>query len=153
SLADLVNLLGSRVRGQAAATSSGAAHGKLNEAEDRAARYLAELQEVRGQKLALEHRTESLQKRLFDLRDEQGTLETSVVELRAQLALRSDELEELKRQSTLLQTGRSHELHTLEEENLELMQENKRLRKELLELRAQVGVMSAKGGASASAVP
>lgn len=114
---------------------------KVTELEDRLCQVTAEAEEAKVQKVALEKRLEVMKAAAKTARELQGNNTVEIEALTANVQALKAELNAAKRQVTSSSDEVSSAVQALEEENIELLKENKDLR---------VQVSRLKAGASAS---
>ena len=135
---------------QLAEKTSGASvsSSKLRDLDDKLAKATLEIEELRAQKLVFEKRCEALKGTTRTSREEMATLQCQIDMLSQRASLLEEDLE-LEREKVVKaeavaaaalaapEKESSSEIRVLEEENIELMKENKELRNKVLQTQAQ----------------
>lgn len=124
---------------EVAATAEVSKTKKVQELEQRLQQSTAEVEELKVLKLALEKRVDNLSASTLG---DNKKLTAEISSLKESLKSKTDELMAMK--STQMQSSDniSSEVQVLEEENIELMAENKELRIEISKLKSLVGTSS-----------
>jgi chromosome segregation ATPase len=106
--------------------------------EEKTSTLAAELSDVKAQKSAAERRLESQKTALKEAKEEIATLTEEIETLRLRLSNTIEDLQNARNSANSVDSETNSELQVLQEENIELMQENKELRRECALYRAQI---------------
>jgi centromeric protein E len=143
-LADAVSSLAAKL---AATTSALAVHQQHQQQQtsDVAVRLreaVAEAEDAKAQRLALERRMEQFKASARTAREEAAALTVQIDALNAQVASLQEEVKKAEQRAVSSTEVVSSEVQVLEEENIELMRENKELRIEVTRLKAAAASVS-----------
>lgn len=151
-LADGVSKLAQQlIATQAALTIKGNQRANLtSELEDKLRTQTAIAEDYKAQKIALERRFDALKSSSRDTREEIAGLTVEIEALRTQVSNLTEELHKAEQKCVSSSDVVSNEVKVLEEENIELMQENKQLRLEVTRLKSVPAVSSSSSSAAAA---
>jgi chromosome segregation ATPase len=110
--------------------------------EDRIGSYASEAEDLKAQKLALEKRIDTLKNTAKAARESSAALTVQVEELTERVAELQDQLSAADRKAVNSSELVSSEVQALEEENIDLLKENKELRVELSRYRSSLATSS-----------
>jgi len=111
--------------------------------EDRIGSYASEVEDLKAQKLALEKRIDTLKNTAKAARESSAALTVQVEELTERVTELQDQLSAADRKAVNSSELVSSEVQALEEENIDLLKENKELRVELSRYRSSLATTSA----------